>query len=70
MVNFWDGYSKKHLGQLQRFDSSVTALDFSSDGTKLAIACTYLDELEKATKPIPEPAIYVQYVNEQKIKPK
>lgn len=70
MVNFWDGYNKKHLGQLQRFDSSVTALDFSSDGTKLAIACTYLDELEKATKPIPEPAIYVHYVNEQEIKPK
>ncbi|XP_055319819.1 mitotic checkpoint protein BUB3 [Sitodiplosis mosellana] len=69
-VNIWDGFNKKRLCQFHHYDTSISALNFSSDGTTLAIACSYLDELEKPPEPVPEPVIYVRYVNEQEIKPK
>lgn len=69
-VNIWDGFHKKRLCQFHHYDTSISALNFSPDGSTLAIACSYLDELEKPPKPVPEPVIYVRYVNEQEIKPK
>lgn len=69
-VNIWDGFNKKRLCQFHHYDTSISALNFSSDGTTLAIACSYLDELEKPPEPVPDPVIYVRYVNEQEIKPK
>lgn len=70
LVNIWDGFNKKRLCQFHRYDTSISSLAFSSDGTTLAIACSYLDEMEKAPDNLPEPVIYVRYVNEQETKPK
>lgn len=69
-VNIWDGFNKKRLCQFHHYDTSISSLAFSNDGSSLAIACSYLDELEKPPEPIPEPVIYVRYVNEQETKPK
>jgi cell cycle arrest protein BUB3 len=69
-VNIWDGFNKKRLCQFHHYDSSIAALAFSNDGSTLAIACSYLDEYEKPPEQIPEPVIYVRYVNEQESKPK
>lgn len=69
-VSIWDGFNKKRLCQFHHYDTSIAALAFSSDGSTLAIGCSYLDELEKAPEPTPEPCIFVRYVNEQEVKPK
>lgn len=69
-VSIWDGFNKKRLCQFHHYESSIAALAFSNDGSTLAIGCSYLDELEKPPEPMPEPKIYVRYVNEQEIKPK
>lgn len=69
-VNIWDGFNKKRLCQFHHYDTSIAALAFSQDGTTLAIACSYMDELEKPPDSIPTPTIYVRYVNEQESKPK
>lgn len=69
-VNIWDGFNKKRLCQFHHYDSSIASLSFSNDGSTLAIACSYLDELEKHPDPLPAPTIYVRYVNEQETKPK
>lgn len=69
-VNIWDGFNKKRLCQFHLYDTSIAALAFSNDGSKLAIACSYLDEQEQAQDPRPDPTIYVRYVNEQETKPK
>ncbi|XP_055679323.1 mitotic checkpoint protein BUB3 [Lutzomyia longipalpis] len=69
-VNIWDGFNKKRLCQFHHYDTSIASLAFSHDGSTLAIACSYLDELEKVPDPLPEPTIYVRYVNEQETKPK
>uniref|UniRef100_A0A6B2EED7 Mitotic checkpoint protein BUB3 n=1 Tax=Phlebotomus kandelakii TaxID=1109342 RepID=A0A6B2EED7_9DIPT len=69
-VNIWDGFNKKRLCQFHHYDTSIAALAFSHDGSTLAIACSYLDELEKVSEPQPDPTIYVRYVNEQETKPK
>uniref|UniRef100_A0A1B0DMB7 Uncharacterized protein n=1 Tax=Phlebotomus papatasi TaxID=29031 RepID=A0A1B0DMB7_PHLPP len=60
-VNIWDGFNKKRLCQFHHYDTSIAALAFSHDGSTLAIACSYLDELEKVPDPQPEPTIYVRY---------
>jgi len=69
-VNIWDGFNKKRLCQFHHYDASIAALAFSNDGSTLAIACSYLDELERPPEPYPVPTIYVRYVNEQETKPK
>lgn len=69
-VSVWDGFNKKRLCQFHHYDTSISALAFSSDGSTLAIGCSYLDELEKPPEPTPEPSIFVRYVNEQEVKPK
>jgi len=69
-VNIWDGYNKKRLCQFHEYDISISSLNFSSDGSTLAIACSYMDEFEKPPNPIPNPVIYVRYVTDQETKQK
>lgn len=69
-VNIWDGFNKKRLCQFHHYDTSIASLSFSSDGSTLAIACSYLDEFEKPPPTPHDPTIYVRYVNEQETKPK
>uniref|UniRef100_A0AAG5DQP1 Mitotic checkpoint protein BUB3 n=1 Tax=Anopheles atroparvus TaxID=41427 RepID=A0AAG5DQP1_ANOAO len=69
-VNIWDGFNKKRLCQFHLYDSSISSLCFSDDGSTLAIACSYMDESETAPDPYPKPTLYVRYVNEQETRPK
>lgn len=69
-VNIWDGFNKKRLCQFHHYDTSISALAFSNDGSMMAVGCSYLDELEKPPEPCPEPSIFVRYVNDQEVKPK
>uniref|UniRef100_A0A182Q5A0 Mitotic checkpoint protein BUB3 n=1 Tax=Anopheles farauti TaxID=69004 RepID=A0A182Q5A0_9DIPT len=69
-VNIWDGFNKKRLCQFHMYDSSISSLCFSDDGSALAIACSYMDEAETPPEPYPEPTLYVRYVSEQETRPK
>lgn len=69
-VNIWDGFNKKRLCQFHLYDSSISSLCFSDDGSTLAIACSYMDEAETPPDPYPKPTLYVRYVNEQETRPK
>ncbi|XP_013134506.1 PREDICTED: mitotic checkpoint protein BUB3 [Papilio polytes] len=68
-VNIWDGFNKKRLCQFHRYNTAVSALSFSHDGSALAIACSQLDE-SQAEEPRPEDTIYIRYVTDQETKPK
>ena len=43
-VCFWDYKSKKRITQITAFDQPIAALAFNTDGSKLAIASSYLYE--------------------------
>jgi len=69
-VNIWDGFNKKRLCQFHRYDTSISALAFSHDGTSLAIAVSYLHEMEVPPDPLPPDSIYIRNVTDQETKPK
>ncbi|CDW57621.1 Mitotic checkpoint protein BUB3 [Trichuris trichiura] len=63
MVNIWDPFNKKRLSQFHRYPTSVISMEFSHDGTYLAIACSYQFECpEKPPNPFPIDSIYVRKV--------
>ena len=68
-VNIWDGFNKKRLCQFHRYNTAVSSLSFSHDGSALAIACSQLDETQ-IEDPKPEDTIYIRYVTDQETKPK
>ncbi|XP_035792176.1 mitotic checkpoint protein BUB3-like [Anopheles albimanus] len=70
LVNIWDGFNKKRLCQFHLYDTSISSLCFSDDGSTLAIACSYMDEAEQPPEPYPVPTLYVRYVSEQEARPK
>ncbi|XP_065368681.1 mitotic checkpoint protein BUB3 [Calliphora vicina] len=69
-VNIWDGFNKKRLCQFHEYDTSISSLNFSHDGSTLAIACSYMDELDVPPASVPNPVIYVRYVTDQETKQK
>lgn len=69
-VNIWDGYNKKRLCQFHKYPTSIASLAFSTDGSVLAIASSYMYEHDNIPDNIPEDAIYVRYVSDQETKPK
>lgn len=69
-VNIWDGFNKKRLCQFHRYATSIPSLCFSHDGSVLAIACSYMYELDETPENLPEDNIYVRYVTDQETKPK
>lgn len=70
-VNIWDGFNKKRLCQYRRYPSSISSLSFSSDGSLLAIASSYMYEQgEPPAGNQPEDAIYIRKVQEHEVKPK
>ncbi|XKL64107.1 hypothetical protein PGB90_004193 [Kerria lacca] len=69
-VNIWDGFNKKRLCQFHRYSTSIVSLCFSQDGGVLAIACSYMYELETHPDPTPEDSIYIRFVTDQETKPK
>ncbi|XP_016989081.1 mitotic checkpoint protein BUB3 [Drosophila rhopaloa] len=70
IVNIWDGFNKKRLCQFHEYDTSISTLNFSSDGTALAIGCSYLDQLPETPTTVPHPAIYIRYPTDQETKQK
>ncbi|PSN38337.1 Mitotic checkpoint protein BUB3 [Blattella germanica] len=69
-VNIWDGFNKKRLCQFHRYNASISSLCFSHDGTVLAIACSYMYELDSPPDPKPEDNVFIRYVTDQETKPK
>ncbi|KAH9470998.1 hypothetical protein Pst134EA_004908 [Puccinia striiformis f. sp. tritici] len=51
IVSIWDSAAKKRLRQLPKYPGSITSLAFNSDGSKLAIACSILEEENPANNP-------------------
>ncbi|OXA63954.1 mitotic checkpoint protein BUB3 [Folsomia candida] len=69
-VNVWDGFNKKRLCQFHRYPTGIASLAFSSCGTMLAIACSYLYEQDETPNPMPENCVYIRTVTDQETKPK
>ena len=67
-VAIWDGKNKKRLCQLPSFPTSIAALCFNHDGTKLAVAASYT--FEEGEKDAPQDQIYVKAVHDSEVKPK
>ena len=59
---------KKRLAQLQPFPTSVAALAFNADGSKLAIASSYC--FEEGEKDHPKDELYVHTVLNHEVTPK
>ncbi|XP_050423956.1 mitotic checkpoint protein BUB3 [Adelges cooleyi] len=69
-VNIWDGFNKKRLCQFHRYNTGITSLCFSHDGSSLAIGSSYMFEQDVHPDPIPENNVYIRYVTDQETKPK
>lgn len=68
-VCVWDGYAKKRLWRLNPFDTSISSLCFSSDGSQLAIGVSYTyDNGEKIPPPVTELAI--RQITDSEVRPK
>jgi cell cycle arrest protein BUB3 len=52
-----------------RYPTSIASLSFSHDGAALAIASSYMMEMDNIEKPA-EDAIYIRNVSDQETKPK
>lgn len=67
-MNIWDPFNKKRLCQFHRYPTSIASLAFSSDGSLLAIASSYMQELGDITHP--SDAVYIRQVTDAETKPK
>ena len=68
-VYTWDGNAKKRLAHFTRYPTSVASLDFSADGSLLAIAASYTFEKGELDKPEVE-QIFVRSVAEEEVRPR
>jgi len=68
-VCVWDAYAKKRLWRLNPFDTSVSSLSFSADGTMLAIGVSYtFDDGEK--NPMPGNELVIRQITDSEVLPK
>uniref|UniRef100_A0A671LIS4 Mitotic checkpoint protein BUB3-like n=1 Tax=Sinocyclocheilus anshuiensis TaxID=1608454 RepID=A0A671LIS4_9TELE len=67
-VNIWDPFNKKRLCQFHRYPTSVASLAFSTDGSLLAIACSYMQEQGDVSHPAD--AVFIRQVTDAETKPK
>lgn len=68
-VCVWDGAAKKRLWRLNPFDTSVSSLCFSSDGSMLAIGVSYT--LDNGDLPsVPPPELAVRAITQAEVMPK
>ncbi|EDV92703.1 mitotic checkpoint protein BUB3 [Drosophila grimshawi] len=70
IVNIWDGFNKKRLCQFHQYDTYISTLNFSADGSALAIGCSYFDQFLETPAAVPNPAIYIRYPTDQETKQK
>uniref|UniRef100_A0ACD5UZV0 Uncharacterized protein n=1 Tax=Avena sativa TaxID=4498 RepID=A0ACD5UZV0_AVESA len=64
----WDGENKKKLFQYPRYETSISALSFSRDGSLLAVASSYTHE--RGDIPHPPDKIFIRDVEELEVKPR
>ncbi|KAK9832385.1 hypothetical protein WJX74_008502 [Apatococcus lobatus] len=68
VVNMWDGKNQKRLCQLTGYPTSIAAMAFSPDGSRLAIASSYTyehGEVEHA-----QDSIFIRNMAESEVRPK
>lgn len=68
-MNIWDWVAKKRLTQLPAYQTSVSALAFSADGSQLAIAASYAYETGEQPSHPPD-AVFVRPVSDSDVRPK
>lgn len=68
LVYVWDPLSQKRLCAYHRYETSIASLDFSSDGTMLAVAVSYT--FEEGEKEHPKDSIKIRTVNDGDVKPR
>jgi cell cycle arrest protein BUB3 len=67
-VNVWDGANRKRLCQFHRYPTGIAAMDFSSDGSLLAIAASYT--YEEGERDHPPDTVFIRSVTDADVKPK
>lgn len=67
-VVMWDAANKKKLSSIAKCPTSIAALAFNGDGTRLAIASSYT--FEEGERDHPREEIYVQDVLDCEVRPK
>lgn len=68
-VCVWDAYAKKRLWRLNPFDTAVSSLSFSADGTMLAIGVSYtFDQGDK--NPMPANELVIRQITDSEVLPK
>ncbi|GAA99301.1 uncharacterized protein L969DRAFT_93764 [Mixia osmundae IAM 14324] len=70
LVNIWDLAAKKRLRQFQRYPASISALAFNVDGSKLAIACSKIEEEGVTYGAEAKNALFVKTLGQDDCKPK
>uniref|UniRef100_M4B7B5 Mitotic checkpoint protein BUB3 n=1 Tax=Hyaloperonospora arabidopsidis (strain Emoy2) TaxID=559515 RepID=M4B7B5_HYAAE len=68
IVNLWDGANKKRITHLRPYPTSIAAMDFSHDGSVLAVAASYT--YEQGEKDHPNDAIFLHMVQDSEVRPK
>lgn len=68
-VCVWDGEAKKRLWRLNPFDTSVSAVAFSADGSKLAIGISYTFDNGECMPP-PAVEIAIRPIEQSEVQPK
>ncbi|XP_067951517.1 mitotic checkpoint protein BUB3-like [Watersipora subatra] len=68
-VNVWDPFNKKRLCQFHKLPTSVASLSFSTDGSVLAIASSYMYEVAGGQPPAPD-QVFIRNVTTAETKPK
>lgn len=68
-VCVWDGEAKKRLWRLNPFDTAVSALAFSADGSRLAVGISYTFDKGELMPP-PPVEIAVRQIEQSEVQPK
>mmetsp|Transcript_68334 Transcript_68334/g.193618 ORF Transcript_68334/g.193618 Transcript_68334/m.193618 type:complete len:329 (-) Transcript_68334:87-1073(-) len=68
-VCVWDGYAKKRLWRLDPFHTSVSALDFSADGSLLAMGVSYTFDIGELPQP-PPVQLAIRPITDSEVMPK
>ncbi|KAI9226396.1 MAG: mitotic checkpoint protein BUB3-like protein [Piptocephalis tieghemiana] len=68
LVHVWDGRKKKRVRQLPRYTTSVASLDFSPDGSKLAIAASYT--FDEGERDHPPESLWIKELSDSDVKPR
>jgi len=68
MVSIWDGKNKKKLCLFHQYPTSIASVDFTPDGTMLAIASSYT--FEEGEKDHPPDSVFIRGITDAEVKPK